>query len=168
MNSYATTDQLTAWLADLGVDPPADAAGLLRSASLLVAAAANRDIYTDVPDATAAQVLADATCAQVAAWVTLGVTPAAAGIDTAPVKGKKLGSADLSYDTTGQSEARIAAATALAPEAQKILYTAGLLALELPVWTDPDSDPLADYGLDRTRIGLRPPWWSTDLARDWP
>lgn len=158
MNSYATVDDLTDWLEATGLVTPDNADALLRSATVLVARACNRDLYTDVPTTTDAAVLRDATTAQATAWITLGVAPAAAGLDAAPVKTKKIGSATIERDTAGQSEARVAAATEIAPEARQILLAAGLFALDLPVWTS-DTDPLADYGLDRPRsIGLRP--WS--------
>lgn len=156
---YATVADLADWLAGLGLTPPANATGMLRYASYLIARACDRNPYRDLPTDTDAPILRDATTAQVAAWVTLGVSPAAAGLDSAPLKSRKIGTADLSYDTTGQAAARTAAATQLAPEAMQILVAGGLYALDLPVWTS-DTDRLADYGLDRPRsIGLRPWSW---------
>lgn len=157
MNTYAAPSDLQAWL---GLSqPPTNATSLLRTASAMVALACNRDIYTDVPTTTDVAVLNDATCAQAAAWVALGIDPEAAGLDTAPVKNTKIGTADVSYDTTGQAAQRETAATQLAPEARAILISAGLFALDLPYWPDP-TDPLPDYGLPRTRIGVRP--WSLE------
>lgn len=159
---YATEADLGTWLAGLGLTAPANSAGLLRSATMLVARACNRNPYNDVPTTTDAPILRDATTAQVASWVTLGITPAAAGLDTAPVKSRKIGTADISYDTTGQADKREQAASELAPEAERILIAGGLYALDLPVWTDP-SDPLPTYGLDPVcNIGLYPrpvEWW---------
>lgn len=155
---YATLTDLTGWLEGSGLTIPDSVENLLRSASFLIARSCNRDIYTDTPTDTDAVPLRDATLAQVAAWITLGITPAAAGLDAAPVKNRKIGTADLGYDTTGQAAARAEAATTLAPEAMQILISAGLYALDLPVWTG--TDRLADYGLDRPRsIGLRPWSW---------
>ena len=153
LTAYATSADLTAWT---GAEAPLNADMLLRSATVLVAAAANRDPYTDIPDADAAPVLRDATTAQAAAWITLGINPEAAGLDAAPVKNRKIGSGDIGYDTTGQSEARTAAATELAPEARQILYTGGLLALLEPVWTGVDH--LDHFGL----TGPCRPRWSQE------
>lgn len=151
---YATSGDLATWL---GTTAPANAAILLRSASILVAAAANRDPYTDTPTGDQATVLRDATTAQAAAWVATGIDPAKLGIDAAPVKSRKIGSGDISYDTAGQSEARTAAATELVPEARQILYTGGLLALPLPVGATA-TDHLEHFGLSGP---LRWPfsWW---------
>lgn len=162
---YATGSDLDNWLDDLGLSAPAAAVGLLRSATLLIARAANRNPYTDTPTDTDALALRDATTAQVTAWVTLGLAPAAAGLDSAPVKRSKLGTGDVERDTTGQADARAAAATQLAPEAKEILIAAGLFALDLPYWTS-DTDTLPDYGLPRTRIGIRRRVY--DPAIDWP
>lgn len=154
--SYATTGDLANWLGHGG---PANAVSLLRSASILVAAAANRDPYTDVPDTIAARVLRDATTAQAAAWIALGIDPARLGLDVAPVKSRKIGSGDISYDTTGQDAARQAAATQLAPEARQVLYTGGLLALLEPVGADP-SDGLPSYGLSAAPpLNWPLSWW---------
>lgn len=153
MTIYASADDLAAWL---GETAPANAATLLRSAAIVVAAAANRDPYGDAPTGDTADALRDATTAQAAAWIANGIDPATAGLDTAPVKSKKIGTATIERDTSGQSAARTTAATAIAPEAEKILYAAGLLAAELPVWTS-ETDRLPSYGLPRAS-GLEP--WS--------
>jgi hypothetical protein len=157
MNVYATTSDLTAWLTDLALTVPANAAGLLRSATVLVAKACARNPYTDVPDANAASILRDATTAQVAAWVGSGVTPATLGLDSAPKKSSKIGTADVTYDTTGQADKRETAATVLAPEAAQILIAGGLYALDVPQWIDPDTDGLPTYGLDSGRFGFPRP-----------
>lgn len=143
---YATSSDLATWT---GTAAPTNAATLLRSATFTVAAACARDPYNDTPSGNDATALRDATTAQAAAWLANGIDPAAAGLDAFPVKTKKIGTASVERDTTGQVEARNAAATTLAPEAEKILYTAGLLALPLPVTADP-TDRLANYGLSRT------------------
>src|SRR4051794_30011637 len=158
MNTYATYSDLQAWL---GTTPPDNADELLRSATTLVATASGRNPYVDTPTGPDVEPLRDATTAQAAVWIATGVTPAAGGLDTAPVKGKKLGSADITYDTTGQTAARTAAAKELAAEARDILYNAGLLVLDLPQWTDTDTDSLADYTGAGTAVGRPIPleWW---------
>lgn len=158
MNVYATYSDLQTWL---GTTPPTNADELLRTATTLVATATGRNPYVDTPTGPDVAPLRDATTAQVAAWIATGVTPSAGGLDTAPVKGKKLGSADITYDTTGQTAARTAAATMLTAEARDILYNARLLTLDLPQWTDPDTDSLADYTGAGTVVGRPMPreWW---------
>lgn len=147
--AYATASELAGWLAGLGLSTPVNATGLLRSATLIVARAANRNPYSDTPTGATAAALRDATAAQVAAWVTLGLAPAAAGLDSAPVRRSKIGTADIERDTTGQADARKAVATELASEAREILLVAGLLQVDLPVWAS-DTDRLLDYGLAGT------------------
>lgn len=149
---YAASSDLGTWL---NATPPTNAASLLRSASLRVARACMRDPYTDQPGPTETQPLNDATCAQAASWIALGIDPVKLGLDPglAPVKSSTILGAEVVRDTTGQTAALIEAATCLCAEANAILTTAGLINLDLPVWTDP-SDRLLDYGL-----GDRRPWW---------
>ncbi|MGN6722988.1 MAG: hypothetical protein ACTHJM_10290, partial [Marmoricola sp.] len=71
---YATTDDLTVWMAPTA--PPDPAAQYLRTASLAVAEATKTWFYstdtTGAPtDATIKQAFNDATCAQAAAMITL-------------------------------------------------------------------------------------------------
>lgn len=161
MNTYATSADLDLWLSGLDLEAPDDAEGMLRTATVMVARAANRNPYTDVLTVPDAVVLKDATTAQVASWVSLGITPSAAGLESAPVKSTKIGTADVTYDTTGQADKRETVATELAPEAMQILIAGGLFALDLPVFTD-DTDRLADYGMPRVRVQSScrfSPWW---------
>lgn len=144
MISYADTTALDAWL---GTTAPANAPSLLRSATIVVAAACFRDPYTDTPTGTDATVLADATCAQVAAWLANNVNPAAGGLDVRVVTEAKIGTGDVKYDSLPAAAVQ-EAATKLAPEAEAILLVAGLLSVPMPVGTDP-CDELLHYGLDR-------------------
>ena len=139
---HATEAQLATWT---GTAAPANAAVLLRSASLLVDRALIGAIYsTDTTgvatDATVLQALADATCAQAATWATLGIDPTGgpAGASSGQVVAKTIGSARIEYDrsSTGRStagSARADAAVTLTDEALQILANAGLLTTR--VWT---------------------------------
>ncbi|KRE79950.1 hypothetical protein [Arthrobacter sp. Soil763] len=137
MRVYATPADLQDWI---GQDKPlpANAAGLLRSASLLVEAATITAVYdTDAdgkPTASAvADAFRDATTAQAAMWSAAGIDPAGGGVaSSAPVSSKKLGSGAISYDTSVNAsvtafEARRAATTTLCMEAWLILQQVGLV-----------------------------------------
>jgi hypothetical protein len=150
MDSYAVKSDLSDWL-PATVNMPQDPTSLLRSATFIVAQACNRNPYTDTPTDPAKAALRDATCAQVQSWLTLGIAPAAVGLDSAPVKKSTILGADVEHDTTGQVAALAEAAKHLAPEAYTILYTAGLLWLPVPLGTDP-TDPLPQWGQGRR-------WW---------
>lgn len=145
LTAYATSTDLASWL---GTAAPSNAASLLRSATVLVAVATGRSPY-DTPSGDDAEPLRDATTAQAAAWIAAGITPAAGGLDSAPVKESKLGPGDITYDTAGQADARAKAAAELGSEARAILLAAGLLLVDLPVWPAAD-DQLLDYGLSGT------------------
>lgn len=139
MITYATTDQLGAWITDGSLD---NADALLRSATILVARACERDLYTDSPTGTDAQALADATCAQAATWIALGVDPAKAGTDfPAPVKSSTVLGANVQRDTTAQSAAIVTAAAGLCPLAIDILQTSGLLYVPGPGFQSPGQLP---------------------------
>lgn len=131
---YADAAALTAWT---GQAPPANAAQLLRSASMLITTATVASVYgvddAGLPsDAKVLEAFKDATCAQVAYWVGAGVDPAAGGISTkAPVRGKGLGSGRVEYDTAVSGsvtafQAKRAAAATLCSEAFIILHQAGI------------------------------------------
>jgi hypothetical protein len=160
--AYATPDALVGggWL----TTTPTNVAALLRSATMVVAEAAERNPYTDTPSAADALVLADATCAQVAAWVSAGVDPTNP-VTEATVKERAFDTARFVYDTTGQAQARTAALTKISDEARRILYVGGLLSVPLPVGTSP-FDVLPTYGLPTTLggIGFDPFGW--EAARD--
>lgn len=141
MNVYATAADLANWT---GTTAPDGAANLLRSATLLVAVASGRDPYIDVPTGTDAAILRDATTAQAAAWTAAGINPTAGGLDAATVKQTKLGSGDITYDVAAQAEARAAAVARLSAEARSILYSGGLLLVDVPAGADP-CDGLLDY-----------------------
>lgn len=132
---YAVDADLTEWTG--GAPNPANVVALLRSASMLVRSATIASLYgtdtTGLPsDATVAEAFRDATCAQVVAWTAAGVDPTGAGINTTtPVRGKKLGSGSVEYDTAASSsviafQAKRAAASTLCPEAYMILQQAGI------------------------------------------
>lgn len=132
---YATNEDLTAW----PVSPlPANAAALLRSASLLVRGATMTARYAvdaeGLPsDAKVLEAFKDATTAQVGFWVAAGVDPSGGGAQTsAPVQSKKLGSGSIQYDTSVNAsvaafEAKRDAATSLCTEAWLILQQAGIV-----------------------------------------
>ena len=131
---YAVPDDLAAWT---GSAAPANATPLLRSASLLVRDATASAFYatdaTGLPtDPGTLQAFKDATCAQAAFWAANGIDPAAGALPTAGVlRGKKLGSASLDYDTAAAAsqavlQARMDSVEALVPEAVRILRGAGV------------------------------------------
>jgi hypothetical protein len=132
---YAATADLTTWTEAAA---PANATQLLRSASLLVrehtlTAYYDVDPATNLPsDPDIKQAFSDATCAQVAMWVAAGIDPTTTGIPQAGVlRGKRIGTAALDYDTAAVSsvtgmQARRAAATTLCQEAVLILQQARL------------------------------------------
>jgi len=128
---YAASDDLALWL---DADPPDNAAALLRSATLLIAAAINENPYV----ITADQTRKDATCAQAAAWIKSGLDPAnlPAAISALIKKSKAIGTASVSYDVPSVADQK-AAVSQLAPDAYNILYTTGLLVVPLPVWNVP-------------------------------
>jgi hypothetical protein len=126
---YATTTDLTNWT---GGAAPTNATQLLRSASLLVRDATAAAFYdadsTGLPtDTTTKQAFNDATCAQAAFWAANGIDPTAGGLTTTGVlRGKRIGTASLDYDTAAVSSvaamnARLASAKQLCPEAVSIL-----------------------------------------------
>lgn len=138
---YADESDLSTWLS---MDPPANAAQLLRSASLLVTDGTSGDYYdvdgTGMPsDADTLQAFNDATCAQAAMWMAAGIDPATAGLPPAgPVRLKKIGTGQVEYDTAGQTtvtmaQARQIAAQTLCDESLRILNQAGLA--KTSVWT---------------------------------
>lgn len=163
MDSYADVDQLKTWLG-LADDQPDPTNGVikLRSATILVARAANLNPYDPVT-ASNVQPLQDATCAQAATWLTLGIEPGALGLDTAPVKKSSILGDSVERDTTGQVDKLESAATSLCEESREILLGAGLLWQALPTG---DAAPyLYDYGL-----GGYPPsgyWWGSEPCL-WP
>lgn len=140
---HATPAQLATWL---GTDAPANAASLLRSASLLVDRALIGAVYaTDstgkATDAAVLTALADATCAQADTWQALRIDPAKGAADDSvkPVTSKSIGSATITYEKTAtgaasaSTDARARAAVTLSDNAAQILATAGLLTTR--VWT---------------------------------
>jgi hypothetical protein len=128
---YATADDLANW----GEAPvPDNVDQLLRSATLVIAAAINENPYTVVAD----QTRKDATTAQAAAWATSGLDPSklAAAANGLIAKSKNIGTASVAYDVP-TVEQQQAAVKALAPDAYNILYVSGLLHVDLPVWNIP-------------------------------
>ncbi len=162
--SYATVDDLSDWLPS-DVTVPEDATSLLRSATIAVAWACVRDIYTDVPAAAEVAPLRDATCAQATSWITLGVTPDNRGVASAPVKSTKVLTGSVDYDTTAQSATLISAADELAPEARTILLSAGLLYVPAPLGDE--TGWLPSWGLDVPRLGY-PGLAESPYGTSWP
>lgn len=149
--AYATTEDLVdgGWIDG---DPPAAADRFLRSASFVVARAAYRDPYSDTPTGTDAEALRDATAAQAASWIALGIDPAKLGIDGPPlVKSSTILSGKVEYDTAAHAAARSEAVSELAPEAEAILFAAGLLWQPVPL--SDDSGGLPSWGLDPVSAG---------------
>lgn len=139
---YAQSSDLETWT---GSTAPANATQLLRSASIRVALAANRNPYGDVPNADEAQPLKDATTATVATWIALGINPDAAGLDKLPAKAVKILTADVQLDTAGALTVQQQAAAMVGPEARAILQLAGLLYVDTPQFAT-DND-LPQWGL---------------------
>lgn len=128
---YATSAELATWT---GVDAPANATALLRSASILVRRATLTAIY-DVDEATSlptdtdlVAALRDATCSQVGTWIALAIDPAtgAAAAAGKVVSAKSIGSGSVTYAVTNTAQALADAATSLSGEALMILADAGL------------------------------------------
>lgn len=127
MQIYATAADLVQaeppWL----TTPPDNLGTLLRAASALVGAEVAGNASGD-PAA-----LRDATCAQVASWVTAGIDPASGGLSqTAPLKRKKVDTAEVEYDTSLSAsvtafQARQSIANGLCPTAVAILQAADLI-----------------------------------------
>lgn len=134
MPSYATAADLDAWL-PATVEVPADVDAQLRRAGRMVRAATLTAVYetnpaTDLPlDPVVRNAFRDAVCAQVETWVALGVNPSAgpAGVSSGVVKTSGIGGASVGYEGGTEVQARQAAVTVLADEAQAILSAAGLL-----------------------------------------
>jgi hypothetical protein len=130
---YATAADLAEWTQQAA---PANAAALLRSASLLVREATKSCFYAvdagNLPtDADTKQAFNDATCAQAAFWVANGIDPQAVLAPPKILNSKAIGSARLSYDTSGAGslqayQARVEAAQSLCDEAVRILQDAQL------------------------------------------
>jgi hypothetical protein len=132
---YASTTDLTSWTT---LPAPADAAALLRSASLLVRSSTMSAIYTTddtgaPTDAKVLQAFKDATCAQAAYWSAANIDPSSGGISTtAPVRSKRLGSGAIEYDTSVNAsvtafQAKQAATVTLCPEALMLLHQAAVV-----------------------------------------
>jgi len=130
---YATVDDLEAWTQ---ADVPDNADALLRQASTLVTEAIRTVFYTvdsngKASDTTVLATLKDATCAQVEFWIAADINPMAGGVQaTLTLQQTDLGSGRVRYDNTSGlllTQARIAGATTLCPNAVTILNEGGLL-----------------------------------------
>lgn len=132
---YATSDDLTAWLAVSGATPPANPGGYLRTASMAVTEATETAFYaTDssgLPtDAGTLQAFKDATCSQAAALAAFEIDPTAGGIlEGGSVESAvQILSARVQYaDSAAAVEALQQLLGGLVPEAQRILKQAGLV-----------------------------------------
>lgn len=144
---YATELQLATWLEVDDESSPDNAVALLRSATIAVAKACNRNPYNDTPTDTEAAPLGDATCAQVASWLALGVDPDKAGTDMpGPVKKSSILGGDVERDTTAAIK-RLdeLACDDLCDTAEAILLQAGLLWVPVPL--SDSSGCLPSWGL---------------------
>lgn len=128
---YATVGDLTPEWVNTA---PADAARLIRYASILVGRETMLALYdTDASGMPTETVVLNAfraaTCAQVAAWMGAGIDPAAgpAG-QSSEVAAESVGGDSVTYVTTGAAERVSAAVAELAPAARDLLALAGLLA----------------------------------------
>jgi hypothetical protein len=133
---YATTDDLATWSPSL--DQPANANEVLRSACLLIAKALNEDVYN--PSTISDPHRRDASCAQATAWILSSLDPTAGvGGITGKAKQKTVGGASIVYDIP-TAQTREDALALLCPDAMNILYSAALLWVPLPTWSDmPDA-----------------------------
>lgn len=134
MIAYATEADLQEWI---GQDKPlpANAAGLLRSASGLVRSSTKMARYASdnggFPlDTTLKTAFKDATTAQAQYWADLGIDPAKGAAGVAPLAASKsIGGASINYSIyASTAEARAGAAGVLGPDAFYILEAAGLLS----------------------------------------
>lgn len=137
----------------------------LRTATVIVARACNLNPYDYAIPATSVDPLRDATCAQIVSWLTLGIDPAALGLDTAPVKKSSILTGDVERDTSGQAAALQCAASDLCAEAEAILLQANLLWQALP--SDSGSGCLPHFGLPGPRPAVSQQWANTTDAWSW-
>lgn len=132
MKLYATTEELSAWMAPDAA--PADAASLLRSASGLIRSETKTARYvTDVDgyptDTGIRKAFRDAACAQAKFWADHNINPSLGAAGVAPLAASKsIGGASIQYSTyVSTAEARANAAGTLGPDAWYILADAELL-----------------------------------------
>lgn len=132
MRIYADIDDLTAWMSPTVV--PANAAGLLRSASGLIRSETKTALYsTDADgyptDAALVTAFMEAACAQAKFWADHKINPSLGAAGVAPLAASKsIGGASIQYSTyVSTAEARANAAGVLGPDAWYILSDAGLL-----------------------------------------
>lgn len=111
---------------------PSNIVQILRSCSSLVLDATAGAYYAVdsatglATDAQIGNAMRDATCIQAAAWIALGIDPAAGGVisKAGTVSSKKIGTAAVTYDNSGSAlaaESRAAASTGLVPDAERLL-----------------------------------------------
>jgi hypothetical protein len=125
--SYATPEDLAAWLLPDDESTVENAEGLLRAATIIVAKACHISPYSTATGDTS-DPLHDATCAQAASWIALGIDPDRAGLTaTGSVKRSELFTGKVEYDTRYDGALLERAATQIAQQAADILYLAGLL-----------------------------------------
>ncbi|TIH33682.1 hypothetical protein [Subtercola vilae] len=136
--ALASPTDLAAWT---GAAAPANAANLLRSATILVLDATESAYYAIDPltglatNAQTKQALNDATCIQVAAWLAFGYDPLSGGVMVAGVASSSgIGSARETYaDALFAAQAKADAVTGLVPEATRVLRRKNLLVPQ--AWT---------------------------------
>lgn len=132
MRIYATPEELAAWLTP--TTAPANAAGLLRSASGLIRSETKTAIYPTDADGYPSNTVTraafkDAACAQAKFWADHTIDPSLGAAGVAPLAASKsIGGASIQYSTyVSTAEARANAAGVLGPDAWYILSDAGLL-----------------------------------------
>ena len=141
MRSYATESDLSQWMAPEPV--PANAAGLLRSATNLIrheTRLARYPVHGGQPtEPDIREAFKDATTEQARYWAANGLDPAAGTLTEETgkvVSSKAIKGASVSYDTAAAAQAkqaRLDALSTLAPEAWQILSNAGLIGRDVRV-----------------------------------
>lgn len=139
MRSYATDTDLSDWMAPEPV--PANAAGLLRSATNLIRRETRLARYNTAggqpTDALIRDAFRDATCEQARWWAANDIDPDAPTLTEASGRvatSKTINGASVSYDTSAAAtvrQAREDARNSLAPQAALILSNEGLLGGEV-------------------------------------
>jgi len=126
---YATPDDLHDWTQQ---PPPANAAVLLREASILVADAIGGDLYDVASTGLPAQsrqrdAVRDATCAQAGYWAVNSIDPAKgrAGMELV-VTSSGIDGASVSTNAVDLEQAKADSLDALTPSAYRILRQAGM------------------------------------------
>lgn len=147
LTPYAVDDDLDTWVPELVESFPDNRAQVLRSACLLVAQALNESLYD--PTVVIDDARRDASCAQAAAWIASSLDPTAgeAGI-AGKAKSKSVNGVTLTYDIPTAAD-RAGALKLLCGDAYNILYSASLIWVPLPIWSE-----TPDQGLFVNEFGV--------------